>query len=209
MTRQDPKFRRIMPDARREILVDATLASLAAHGHDGVSVRRISALAGVSPGLINHHYASIDELVAHAYETLATRITAELMAEVEAAEPTPLARIRAFIAASFSPLVLDPSLLSVWMVFWSKLRHTPELYQIHKRTFGDYRKLLAQELSALAVSERLMGFQADDAATTLAAMLDGFWVMWCLDPAGLSPEKGIALCDGWIAGEIARHHKAQ
>ena len=43
-----PKFRRAAPEVRREALIDATLRCLKKHGHDGVSVRRISAEAGVS-----------------------------------------------------------------------------------------------------------------------------------------------------------------
>jgi TetR/AcrR family transcriptional repressor of bet genes len=69
--RTGPKFRRETPEVRREALVEATLNCLKQHGHEGVSVRRISAAAGVSIGLINHHFPSKAGLVAEAYETLA------------------------------------------------------------------------------------------------------------------------------------------
>src|SRR5271155_4088748 len=66
-----PKFRRATPAVRREALVEATLRCLKKYGHDGVSVRRISAAAGVSIGLINHHFPSKSGLIAETYETLA------------------------------------------------------------------------------------------------------------------------------------------
>ena len=69
--RTGPKFHRKTPEVRREALVDATLRCLKQYGHDGVSVRRISAAAGVSIGLINHHFPSKSGLIAEAYETLA------------------------------------------------------------------------------------------------------------------------------------------
>ena len=69
-----PKFRRATPQVRREALVEATLSCLKQHGHEGVSVRRISAAAGVSIGLINHHFPSKSGLVAVAYETLASSL---------------------------------------------------------------------------------------------------------------------------------------
>ena len=52
----EPLKRRVIkaPAVRREALVDATLRCLKEFGHEGVSVRRISAAAGVSIGLINH-----------------------------------------------------------------------------------------------------------------------------------------------------------
>ena len=43
--RTGPKFHRETPEVRREALVDATLRCLKAYGHEGVSVRRISAAA--------------------------------------------------------------------------------------------------------------------------------------------------------------------
>jgi TetR/AcrR family transcriptional repressor of bet genes len=190
-------------DTRRDALVRAALDSLAANGHEGASVRKIAAIAGVSPGLINHHFATIDELIAQAYEHLAMRLMAQQMAHVNAAANTPAARLVAFFEVSFSPLVLDPQLLTVWLVFWSKLPHSPALLAIHRRTWAHYRGLLAVELAGLARAEDLTGLDADDAATALAAMLDGLWVMWCLDPKALPPNKGLALCQAWLANTLA------
>ena len=204
-----PKFRRVDADTRRDALIQAALDSLAAHGHEGVSVRRIAAIAGVSPGLINHHFASIDELVAQAYEHLAMRLMAQQMDCVNAAANTPKARLQAFIEVSFSPLVLDPKLLTVWLVFWSKLPHSPALLAIHRRTWAHYRGLLAVELAGMAKAEGLPGFDAADAATALAAMLDGLWVMWCLDPHALPPYKGVALCQAWLDNTLAGAHAAK
>jgi AcrR family transcriptional regulator len=58
-----PKFHRETPAVRREALVEATLLSLKQYGHEGTSIRRISATAGVSIGLINHHFQSKSELI--------------------------------------------------------------------------------------------------------------------------------------------------
>jgi TetR/AcrR family transcriptional regulator, transcriptional repressor of bet genes len=64
---QTPKFRRAPPTVRREALIEATLACLRKYGHDGLSVRRIGAEAGVSPGLITHHFPSVAALIAASY----------------------------------------------------------------------------------------------------------------------------------------------
>ena len=56
------------------------LRCLKKYGHDGVSVRRISAAAGVSIGLINHHFPSKSGLIAETYETLALSLQDELRA---------------------------------------------------------------------------------------------------------------------------------
>src|SRR5207244_9625266 len=63
----EPRFERKLPDARRQALVAATIECLKRFGHDGLSIRRISAQAKVSIGLINHHFPTKDALVAEAY----------------------------------------------------------------------------------------------------------------------------------------------
>src|SRR3984885_5442371 len=82
--RPGPKFHRETPAVRREALVAATLLCLKQYGHEGVSVRRISAAAGVSIGLINHHFPSKSGLVAVADETLATSLQEPLQRQAAA-----------------------------------------------------------------------------------------------------------------------------
>ncbi len=96
MTEATRKYRREQPETRREGLVEATLRCLAAHGHEGVSVRRIAAEAGVSVGLINHHYSSLDQLIAHAYEKVASGIVRQLLDVLAEAPPSPRDRLTAF-----------------------------------------------------------------------------------------------------------------
>ena len=62
-----PRFERQLADARRHALIEAAIASLKRHGHEGLSIRSIAAEAGVSLGLINHHFPNKEVLVAEAY----------------------------------------------------------------------------------------------------------------------------------------------
>src|SRR6202789_2976558 len=94
------KFRRATPAVRREALVDATLRCLKQYGHEGVSVRRISAAAGVSIGLINHHFPSKSGLVAETYETLAPSLQDELRARARNHAASPRERLHGFFRAS-------------------------------------------------------------------------------------------------------------
>ena len=197
MTRTSPKYRREQPEVRRESLVEATLKCLREHGHDGVSVRRIAAAAGVSVGLINHHYTTIDELIAHAYERLATDLLRELQKAIAAAEQTPRARLSAFFVTSFSPSILDPNLLGTWVVFWSLVRHSPVMQAVQHRTFGEYRDVLVELLTDLVTAEKLSPGNIKLAAIGLSALLDGCWLEGCLDPS-FDPKNGIALCEAWL-----------
>src|ERR1700678_208171 len=122
--RHVPKFHRATPAVRREALGDATLRCLKQFGHEGVSVRRISAAAGVSIGLINHHFPSKSGLIAETYETLALSLQDELRASAHNRTASPRERLSHFFRASFAPDLLDPQLFNVWVVFWSMVAHS-------------------------------------------------------------------------------------
>lgn len=59
-------------------LIDATARVLARDGATGASVRTIAIEAGVSPGLVNHHFAGVDALIAATYVTVAHQVAEAL-----------------------------------------------------------------------------------------------------------------------------------
>lgn len=203
-----PKFHRETPAVRREALVDATLRCLKRHGHEGVSVRRISAAAGVSIGLINHHFPSKSELVAEAYETLALSLQVSIRRQAENRSATPRDRLSGFFRASFAPELLDPALFNVWLVFWSMVAHSPDMRAVHDRTYGKYRSILESLLGQLSRTGAAPPFKLRQAGIALSALLDGLWVELSLSPDNFKPREAIALCEDWVgalcAGDFPR-----
>ncbi len=196
--RHVPKFHRSTPAVRREALVDATLRCLKQFGHEGVSVRRISAAAGVSIGLINHHFPSKSGLVAETYETLALSLLDSIRHQAENKVLSPRDRLSNFFRASFAPDILDPQLFNVWLVFWSMVAHSPEISAVHFSTYGKYRSALESLLRQLVKSGAAPPFKLRPAAIALSALLDGFWVELSLSPTLLKPREAIALCEDWV-----------
>jgi TetR/AcrR family transcriptional repressor of bet genes len=196
--RHVPKFRRAAPAVRREALIDATLRCLKQYGHDGASVRRISAAAGVSIGLINHHFPSSAGLIAETYETLARSLYDALRSQVENTAAAPRARLSAFFRASFAPELLDPQLFNVWVVFWSMVAHSPEIRAVHDRTYGQYRSILERLLGQLVASGAAPPLKLRPAAIALCAVLDGLWVELSLSAETFKPREAIAICEDWV-----------
>lgn len=194
-----PKFRRETPAVRRDALIEATLRCLKEYGHDGVSVRRISAAAGVSIGLINHHFPNKSGLVAETYETLALSLQESIRRRAEDRAASPRERLSGFFHASFAPELLDPALFNVWLVFWSMVAHSPEIRAVHDRTYRQYRALLEGLLGQLARSGAAPAFKLRPAAIALAALLDGLWVELSLSAATFKPREAIALCEDWVS----------
>ncbi len=142
-----PRYERQVASDRREALVEAAIESLKRYGHEGLSVRRIAAEAGVSIGLINHHFPTKDALVAESYRTFSRRLTKSFEAAVEAAGPSPRARLRAFFTAVFSRPNLDPQVLTAWVVYWGLLQVSREMRVVHDEEGRGYGDLLGRLLS--------------------------------------------------------------
>jgi TetR/AcrR family transcriptional repressor of bet genes len=192
-----PKFRRALPAVRRQLLVDATLRCLKQYGHEGASIRRISAAAGVSVGLINHHFSSKSGLVALTYETLALSVQESIRQQAENTVSSPRERLRGFFRASFSAENIDPQLFNVWLVFWGMLPHSPEIRAVHDRTYGKYRAILESLLGQLSASGAAPKLRLRPAAIGLSALLDGLWIELSLSRATFKPSEAIAYCESW------------
>jgi TetR/AcrR family transcriptional regulator, transcriptional repressor of bet genes len=194
---QTPKFRRITPILRREALIEATLTCLRKHGHEGVSARRIAAEAGVSSGLINHHFPSVSALVAACYETLAMSLLRSIQRYAREVDTTPRERLRRFFQASFAPALLEPGLFNAWLVFWSMIAHDAGVRAVQGRTYGAYRAALESLLGQLRRSAGVPAFRLRPAGIALAALLDGLWIEASMNPRAFRPEEAVALCEDW------------
>lgn len=194
------RFSRLEPEQRKANLVEATLVCLKRHGFQGASVRKICAEAGVSVGLINHHYQGKEELVAEAYLTVTGRVMRLLRDAIEASAVNPRARLSAFFSASFSPEVLAPELLDAWLAFWGAVRTSEVINLAHEQSYGEYRAILGQVLSELAESEGWLDFDAELAAIGLSALLDGLWLEYGLNPTTFTAAQGVQICEAWVDG---------
>jgi TetR/AcrR family transcriptional repressor of bet genes len=200
-----PRFERQLPQQRRQALIDATIECLKRYGHDGLSIRTISAQAGVSVGLINHHFPNKDQLVAAAYRHFNSQLVGGLEAAVARAPDSPRARLRAFLEASFCPPNLDQDALAVWVVFWGLYRHSRLIQRVQHESYRGYVRLLHGMLSALLAPARAPRRRTPRAARLdlrlaaigLTALLDGLWLEWCLEPGAFKPAEAVALCETW------------
>jgi TetR/AcrR family transcriptional repressor of bet genes len=193
-----PRFERKLPDARRQALVEATIECLKRFGHDGLSIRRISAQAKVSIGLINHHFPTKDALVAEAYRYFNSELVGYLRKAVAAATGSPREQLRAFFEASFSPPNLDSDVLAVWVVFWGLYRHSKDIQRVQSETYHGYVDLLRSMLADLERQTGQLRFNLRLAAIGLTALIDGLWLEWCLDPDNFAPREAVELCEAWV-----------
>src|SRR5215217_3475684 len=83
-----------MEPIRKRQLIEATIASIHAHGLADTTVATISREAGVSPGIIHHYFGGKDALLGATMRALLVELRAHVVAALREAR-SPRARIEA------------------------------------------------------------------------------------------------------------------
>jgi AcrR family transcriptional regulator len=188
------------PVERRQALIDATGRALVLHGAGGVSVRTIAAEAGVSPGLVTHHFEGVEPLIAATYRQVSARVGEALTRAVEAAGPDPRARLVAYVSGNFLPPVMDADLLATWLGLLSLTKSMPLVAVAHAETYATYRA----EVEALLLACHPTRADTRLEAVAITALVDGLWLELCLDDSVFTPEEAIGIARSWIDALLGR-----
>src|SRR4029079_12537139 len=112
------------PDQRRAAIVDATVRVAVAKGLASTTVRDVAAAMGTSSGLIHHYFASMDDVLAAAFERVASQDLA-LSASAMAAAASPVEALRVFFR-TYTPVDKDWS-FPLWLDAWAEAAQQTEV----------------------------------------------------------------------------------
>jgi len=167
-------FKRETEEVRRAALIAATLECITEGGPQAATVRAIALKAGVTPGLIRHYFATKEDLLAAALETLMADLTEATTAAAVSA--CPVAALRALILGALSPDVAAPQKMALWAAMIQLVPHDAAMRQAHARSYLMFRdRLEARIIAALAARGRDTG-QSRALAIAGNALLDGLWL---------------------------------
>lgn len=191
-TTSAPKYTRYSSGQRSAMLIEAGLACLARDGILGFTIDRICVEAGVSRGLITHHFKSIDGLLAAVYETIYGKMLS-VLEDSGAADEKPETRLIAIIDAMFSREFFNRESLNIWLALWGEMANNPALLKVHRRQYARYRADIEAALRVIATAR---GLKIDTAlvATMLIALVDGLGLEWCIEPKLLSAKTAKEAC---------------
>lgn len=182
------KKARLSAEDRRALLEDAACACIARGGIRDFTVDKVVAEAGVSRGLITHHFGSMDGLLVAVY----ARMYGDWLAVMEAPRPG-LSRIAAMVEALVSPPLFDRDVLNIWLTLWGEIANNAVLREAHRRLYGDYRASIVAALrEAAAANGREV--DAETVATAFICLVDGFGVQRCVEPALLTEAEARRAC---------------
>jgi TetR/AcrR family transcriptional regulator, transcriptional repressor of bet genes len=180
--------KRLTSEDRRAQLEDAALACMAQGGITHFTIDKVCARAGVSRGLITHHFGSKDGLLAAVY---ARMYAGMLVAIEESISGQP--RIVTLVEAMVSPAQFAPDTLNIWLTLWGEIATNPTLRTEHRRQYATYRSDVVAAVQELA-SQRNRMVDADALALSLICLIDGLGLQRCIDPAVLDAGQARKAC---------------
>lgn len=146
----------------------------------------------MSPGLLRHYFAGIDDCVAEAYRWTGARVQAALADAVAAAQDQPRARLLAYLTASFAPPIADAGLLATWLAFWALTKTDTNIAALHAEIYRVYRAQLEALLAACHPGDHRL------AAVALTALVDGLWLELSLGNPPFTPAEAGAMVEKWM-----------
>jgi AcrR family transcriptional regulator len=193
MVVKDIAYRRKTAQQRRTELITAGIVCLGKGGMTAFTIDQICKQAGVSRGLINHHFKSKEELLVSIYAQMTDYLLRDRSADA------PRRQIAGFIDNSFDAASFNKSNLRAWLAIWGQVATQPELKSLHQKRYQQYRQQLVAALSAIGTDEQL-DIDANSVARQLIALIDGLWLEYCLHSEGFSLTDARADCYRLLRG---------
>lgn len=185
-----------MQPIRKRQLIEATIASIHAHGLADTTVATIGRLAGLSPGIIHHYFGGKDALLAATMRALLVELRAYVVTALAAAVG-PRARIEAIIDASFTERQFQPQVIVTWLAFWGQAPHDETLMRLQRVYARRLQSNLRHELRLLVGDGR-----ASIVTQGLAAMIDGLWLSFALGQSARGAEAARGLARDYLHRQL-------
>jgi TetR/AcrR family transcriptional regulator, transcriptional repressor of bet genes len=167
-------------------LLDAVTQVLLEDGFEGVSVRRVASLAGVSIGAVQHHFPTKDAMLNAAMDRASRQFQERLEAKLPS-DPTAEQALRAVVKEL---LASDPDRHSDTVIWTQRLARAMVDQEMAARHAGEWQQVedLISRLLGASRPQRSEAW-ARDGAAHLLAVLDGLAVSQVAEPQRMPAER--------------------
>ncbi|MCZ4352641.1 transcriptional regulator BetI [Roseovarius aestuarii] len=162
--------RKSISDIRRAELSQAAFDALVKYGIRGTTLDRVAKIAGVSKGVVLHHFhdkGALFEGVQRQANTVLRDCVVELLHHAE----TPLERLYAIIVGNFAEPVFQQEICHAWISLCSDVPHNQQSQRIQAVVHARMRSNLLSALRHLVPPDH-----AARIAFQLRTVMDGIWL---------------------------------
>ncbi len=183
-------------------LINATLASIHAHGLCATTVDTICQHSGLSRGMIRHCFSSKENLIVATYRYLGDIWKWEGLARRQRFKRGDRDELYALVEDMFSTQNFDPVRISSWFALSIAAASDAGLRAVNHAIYAEIRTNASEIFAAVAKAE---GRKIDswNQACVLTALADGLWLQHLLDNASITTEMAIDVCRRFIDGSLA------
>jgi len=184
-------------DIRKQEIIDAAIDVIGEVGLSDATLSMIGKRAGLSAPLTMHYFEDKSLIIEASMRQISAVLSREFLRRI-GSETTPAERIDALIEACFSPANFASGASAAWLEFWLQIPRKPKLKRLHKaiaaRFWSNIRFAFAGLVPKEAVDDGLHGF---------AALIDGFWWRFAIDPDMTDFERAKRICRSYVQTYIA------
>lgn len=152
-------------------LIDATLEVVGQVGLENLTIRKVSEYAGVSVGLVHHHFESKSSLVYKTFVYLIWRVRRQLTAGRRCIS-NPVDRMKFTADSCFSDEVMSPGAANVWPHMWSSSAHDSSVQRLCAAFSRRLKSNFIHDLRQAGCD----GTMALIYATQALALVHGLWI---------------------------------
>lgn len=184
-------------DIRKQEIIDAAIDVIGEVGLSDTTLNMIGKRAGLSAPLMVHYFEDKSLIIEASMRRLSSVLSRELLRRI-GPETGPAERLEGLIDACFSMANFAPDAMGAWLEFWLHIPRKPNLRRLHKAIAARFWSNIRFAFSGLVPAEAV-----DDGVHGLAALIDGFWWRFAIDPEMTDLDQARRICRAFVQGYVA------
>jgi AcrR family transcriptional regulator len=186
---------------RRAAIVRATIRCLARDGYGRLTMKRVAAEAGMTPGILHYYFSDKRAILGRAAATVMADLGRRVALEARGARDA-RGELRALLRACLRVATESRDFWTVFIELWGEALHDPELARLNRRTYARARRLLAGTVARGAAAGVFRRVPPDDAAALILAVVDGLSLQLTFDPDLMSLGRAARLGEAALAAYL-------
>ncbi|MDE0309066.1 MAG: transcriptional regulator BetI [Acidiferrobacterales bacterium] len=182
---------------RREQLIHATIQTISESGLSGTTVAKVAAKAGLSPGIVNFHFNSKNQLLIDTLGYLNEEYTA-VMDERHGRANSPSEKLHAYIEGSFDPRIFVKEKVAVWYAFWSESQARDEYREICGTSDKREDRMIRECFAELLDTSTIQNADVIALALALQGMIDSLWQQALYEDGVFDTTKAVSTCKRFV-----------
>lgn len=188
------------PDQRREAIIAAALVVMARKGMAGTTVRDVAEEMGTSSGLIHHYVASMDDLLAAAFEQVASQDLESTRAGMAAGRDA--SEKLALFFANYARADEDWA-FQMWLDAWAEAARRPAVRAVSHRLNVAWQQLLVEAIDEGVAAGLMACADPDATAWRIVSLLDGLSLQAVAHRASIDRESVMRWGAAYAESELA------